>query len=61
MTNDRRKAEGRGQKAEGLRKNLYQKFSPLHSATWLQAPEFIRGKDNKICIKMRSTRYKHPC
>jgi len=54
---DRRKAEGRGQKAEGLRKIFYQKFSPLHSATWFQAPKFIRGNDSNICIEMRSTRY----
>ncbi|MDJ0619208.1 MAG: hypothetical protein QNJ63_21115 [Calothrix sp. MO_192.B10] len=52
LTEERQKAEGRRQK--GL-KNLYQLISPLHSANRFQAPEFIRGKDNNICIEMRST------
>jgi len=40
----RRKAEGRGQRAEGKKVSFDTKISPLFSAIRFKAPEFIYGE-----------------
>jgi len=42
--NYRRKAEGRGQRAEGKKVSFDTKISPLFSAIRFKAPEFIYGE-----------------